>query len=273
MLTYLSPAKINLFLHVLRNRDDGFHEIRSLYSAINVFDKLSFIKSAQDSFQVLNAELPTDSANLVIRARDLFREKTRIKDPVSITLEKNIPMEAGLGGGSSNAATTLFALNEMSGFPLEYDELVEIGGQLGADVAFFFSNGLSYCSGFGEILSHADFDISHEFTLAVPQAIKSDTPSAFKNCIPQEISRCSKEFFVNDLEPAVFRVIPELQQVKKDLEGLKFECVTMTGSGSSFFCQGSVGNPILKNVSFLPIALITRDTTRGGSKWYEKGSL
>ncbi|MBT7461660.1 MAG: 4-(cytidine 5'-diphospho)-2-C-methyl-D-erythritol kinase, partial [Waddliaceae bacterium] len=150
MLKLSSPAKVNLFLKVVRRRDDGFHDIVSLFQTISLEDRLTFSFSEKDKVSCSDPSIPTDGRNLVNKARDLFRKKTGTDATFDIAIEKNIPAEAGLGGGSSNAATTLWALNTLAGNPATHDELREWASELGSDVAFFLSHGTALCTGRGE---------------------------------------------------------------------------------------------------------------------------
>ena len=135
-----SPAKVNIFFRTLAKRGDGYHEIASLYTALDFGDYLDIEFSDQDQFTSNHPRLKQDSTNLVIRALHLFRDKLGNHAFVKIHLDKQIPFESGLGGGSSNAATTLFGLNNLFGKPFSIDELRRMGALLGSDVAFFFSS-------------------------------------------------------------------------------------------------------------------------------------
>ena len=135
---FFSPAKINLFFRVLSKRSDGYHNIASLYQTINFGDDLFVNKTAgQDLFTTSDRTLPLGKGNLVVRAIQLFRESYPLPS-VHIHLKKRIPKEAGLGGGSSNAATTLWALNQISGSLAGLDDLIRMGSEIGSDVPFFF---------------------------------------------------------------------------------------------------------------------------------------
>ena len=118
-LERLSPCKVNLLLNILGRRADGFHELESVMHPIRVFDRLTFSRAAQGiQLTCSSPGLPTDARNLVYRAAVMFLETAKIKDGARVDLEKNIPLAAGLGGGSGNAATTLLGLNELFGGPL-----------------------------------------------------------------------------------------------------------------------------------------------------------
>lgn len=249
-MLFRSPAKVNLFLRVLKKREDGFHEIASLFSAINLFDFLTVSTSNHNRFTCSSPHLPLDENNLVVRALHLFREKTGLKFPVEINLEKHIPMEAGLGGGSSNGATTLYALNQLFDAPLSKEQLMELGSLLGSDVPFFFSSGAAYCTGRGELVTDVSIP-AYSFNLHQPQ-VGSPTPAVFKafdlsfrsHLSPLDLLKSFQEhrpLYVNDLESAAFVVNPALKAFKESLSA-QYETVAMSGSGSAFIC--SPGNQV-----------------------------
>ena len=162
-LSLNAPAKINLFLRILRKRTDGFHELSSLFQTVSLMDRLDFWQLPEDdakplcSMEVtpdsLGAELiPTDESNLVMRALQLFAERTGEKRRVHCRLHKAVPAQGGLGGGSCDAATALHAANRLAGFPVSESELIEWGGELGSDVSFFLSRGTAMCTGRGELI-------------------------------------------------------------------------------------------------------------------------
>ena len=151
-LSLLAPSKINLFLRIVRKRDDGFHELASLFQAVSLMDTLDFwaeeadasapICSMEVSADSLGREgIPTDESNLVMRALKLFAEKTGETRRIHCRLHKAVPAQAGLGGGSGDAATALFAANRLAGFPATQEQLIEWSGELGSDISFFFSRG------------------------------------------------------------------------------------------------------------------------------------
>src|SRR2546421_1014599 len=151
MMQVLAPAKINLSLRVLGKRKDGFHEIETLISPISLHDKIDIEKQSHwIDFSCDDPTLSTGDDNLVVRAAKLFFEKTKINGGVSIKLQKKIPHGAGLGGGSSDAAATLGALNELFETKLSRDELVELGSTIGSDVSFFLFGSTAICKGRGE---------------------------------------------------------------------------------------------------------------------------
>src|SRR5260221_4702321 len=128
-----SPCKVNLLLNILGRRPDGFHELETLMHPVQLHDQLTFARSGQTIELTCNdASLPTDSRNLVYRATELFLTSANIKEGVRLHLEKRIPLAAGLGGGSGNAATTLLGLNELFGHPFTADRLVPMAAALGS---------------------------------------------------------------------------------------------------------------------------------------------
>jgi len=143
-LSLLAPAKVNLFLRILRKREDGFHELSSLFQTVSLMDRLDFWSLPADASQPrcsmevtpdsLGAELiPTDQSNLVMRALDIFAENTGETRRVHCRLHKAVPAQGGLGGGSADAATALHAANRLAGFPVSQEKLIVWGGELGSD--------------------------------------------------------------------------------------------------------------------------------------------
>ena len=153
-----SPCKVNLLLNILRRRPDGFHELETLMHPIGVFDELSFDRKVQGiELQCSDPTLPTDDRNLVYRAAKVFLDAAGVKEGMRIRLEKRIPLAAGLGGGSGNAATTLLALNELFGGPLASDQLSNLASSLGSDIPFFLQDKPAIATGRGEKIEPLDF--------------------------------------------------------------------------------------------------------------------
>lgn len=265
-LSFFSPAKINLFFRVLYKRDDGFHEIASLYQAIDLGDHLHIRRALEDRFTCSDATLAMCDKNLVVKALYLFREITGILDPVNIHLDKKIPREAGLGGGSSNAATTLLALYELFELTPSMSDLRQHGATLGSDVPFFFSSGTSYCTGRGEKLEDVSLRESfYETSIWIAKPFLGlSTPEVYKACKPSSLLPrdprtsldsflSSQPLFYNDLEEAAFSVCPQLKNFKNTLLACGFDQVVMSGSGSSFFCLGSAEPPVLENVAWYKV--------------------
>jgi 4-diphosphocytidyl-2-C-methyl-D-erythritol kinase len=153
-----SSCKVNLLLNILARRPDGFHELETVMYPIGVYDQITFSRSAGGiNLTCSDHSLPTDARNLVYRAAEVFLESARIKDGVRLHLEKRIPLAAGLGGGSGNAATTLLGLNELFGSPLAPTELALLAASLGSDVPFFLQDKPALATGRGEAIQPLDF--------------------------------------------------------------------------------------------------------------------
>lgn len=259
-MKFFSPAKLNLFFRVIGKRPDGYHEIASLYQAIDFGDTLTLtITSGEDQLTCSDPHLPCDSSNLVLRAVNLFRKKTGRSFGLHAHLDKHIPIQAGLGGGSSNAATTLWALREMTGVSLSDKELSSWGAELGSDVPFFFSEGTAYCTGRGEIVENLP-SLPHLSGWIAKPLVGLSTPAVYQKVVPLALD--TQPFF-NDLEPAAFSLLPELADLKTKLFKIGFEQVSMTGSGTAFFCLGPVSSPALQNVKFIPFRALQRT-----NNWY-----
>lgn len=267
MLKLISPAKINPFLRIIRKREDGFHELASLFQAVDLVDILSFQSAPTDLFTCSSPNLPVDGNNLVLKAVNLFRSRSGISFPLHIHLEKHIPIEAGLGGGSSNAATALYALNQLSGKPFTDAELSTLGAELGSDISFFFSSGVAYCTGRGEIVE--DVDLPPSSYMLYKPSFGSSTPAVYKSLKLDSCSNIDPKVllehfqnnapqFVNDLESAAFVVYPALEVFKHALLNAGFEAVLMSGSGSTFICSGNQKSDVV-NAFSCKVQVITRN--------------
>lgn len=272
-----SPAKLNLFFRVLHKRPDSFHEIASLYQAINLGDILQICLSDEDRLICNEPEIPTDSSNLVWKAIDSFRKNTGKNFKVHVQLQKKIPVQAGLGGGSSNAATALWAVNQLCGGTVAETDLRAFASEFSSDAPFFFSAGTAYCCGRGEVLEAAPSLQPQSLWIVKPKEGLS-TPLVYKHCQPEKFQkRNPRDFlqqilkgraaFFNDLEIPAFQLMPSLQLLKEKLLSLGFSSVTMTGSGTAFFCLGDRKlAPVLEGIQFIP----TQYLNRPEGKWYEK---
>lgn len=267
-----SPAKINLFFRVLKKREDGYHEIASLYQAISLGDFLEITLSNKDQLVTDHPFLSVDSSNLVLKAAALFREKTALPLFAHFQLKKNIPMQAGLGGGSSNAATTLWGLNELAGRPASLDQLKKWAAELGSDVPFFLTRGTAYCTGRGEILEERAA-IKGNCFIAKPVYASLATPLVYANTRPDLFPLrdpltalasfdTQTALYFNDLETPSFQLAPSLADLKQQLFSLGFHTVVMTGSGTAFFCLGDLVAPSLPSVQFFATDFIFRNEDR-----------
>jgi 4-diphosphocytidyl-2-C-methyl-D-erythritol kinase len=240
----LSPAKLNLSLRVLSKRPDGFHEIDTLMVKLHgLSDEITLTPSENFSFTCSDPSLPTDSSNLVVKTAQAFSEKTGLPVNYHIHLTKNIPHGAGLGGGSSNDATTLLALNDLHNSPLSHQDLLTIATKLGSDIPFFLHDGTARCTGRGEIISPQPPPPPLPVVLLKP-AFSVSTPDAYRNCldasplhgIRYEPKNYSDISFVNDLEKNVFTKHRYLAELKSWLlERRNTKIALMSGSGSTMF--------------------------------------
>jgi 4-diphosphocytidyl-2-C-methyl-D-erythritol kinase len=246
----LSPAKINLFLRVCGKRPDGYHDLFSLMCRITLFDEISLQFSDGDGVEIScsNPKVPLDSSNLASRAVNLFQSELGLEHFVKIHLEKNIPVAAGLGGGSSNAASVLMALNAYHNHPFSPEMLMQMGLKLGADVPFFIFQKPALASGIGEKLGAFEGDLPYQILLLYP-GVEVSTAEVYQNLNlaltkdekkPTSTNLKLKRFdpaqdLTNDLERATIPKYPEIRLAKEKM--LKFGAVgaLMSGSGSAVF--------------------------------------
>lgn len=175
-------AKVNLFLDVIGRRSDGFHKLRTVMHTVSLFDTVTLRATSADysciTLQVENSDLPADEKNLAYLAAESFLETAGITAAVTVILDKKIPMAAGLGGGSADAAAVLRALNALFGEPLSREALLSLAAQLGADVPFCLVGGTALCEGKGEQMT--PYDIGEMFfVIAQPEEEKMATPRAY----------------------------------------------------------------------------------------------
>ena len=262
-LSLFSPAKINLFLYILSKREDGYHEIATLMQSVSLGDLLHITLSDEDQITSTSREMPHDASNLVCRAIEHFRLKTGLLFPLTVHVEKQIPIGGGFGGGSSNASTVLWALNLLCGKPFGEETLQKWAAEISSDSPFFFSSGRAYVTGRGEQIRNLP-PLNQKLYLAICNRTLS-TSLIYQNCKPRNyfshsfLDRFNKTpSYVNDLEKSAFSLCKELNALKQALLNLGFETVSMTGSGSGFFCLGSLQNPRLPGVKFIPVTFLAR---------------
>jgi len=242
----LAPAKINLSLKILRRRADHFHEIETFISPISLCDKIKIVKNRQGrgiSFRCPDPSVPQSDDNLVVRAANTFFEATKLKPAVSIQLQKKIPHGAGLGGGSSDAAATLLALNQLFKTKLSREELAELGSTIGSDVPFFVFESAAACKGRGEIVTPMKLKEHLSILLLKPGFSVSSAwaYSRWENSkeipgISYQAQQFSGQTFVNDLERPVFEKFVFLAELKMWLlKQPEVGAALMSGSGSTIF--------------------------------------
>lgn len=262
--TTLHSTQINLFLRVTARRPDGFHDLASLFHIIDLGDPMAFEVlppgAEADELACDAPGVPTDATNLAIKALDLFRAKTGSATRYRVILDKRVPHGAGLGGGSGNAATALWAANELAGRPASPADLGAWAGEIGSDISVFFSRGAAYCTGRGEVVE----DVAPPLPLGTPLLLVKPpaglaTPAVFKaldlasrsTADPLALraglasaGRASPDLCVNDLEPPAFSLMPELAAVRSRLATEPgFDAAFMTGSGSTVVGVGSHAAP------------------------------
>ena len=243
-LTLLAPAKLNLSLRVLGKREDGFHEIDTLMVKLpGLADEIEFRESEHFSFQCDDPGVPGDETNLVVKAVRAYEAATGISCNHSISLKKVVPHGAGLGGGSSDAATTLHGLNRLHGYALAVDPLRELAGKLGSDIPFFLASGAARCTGRGEKIEQLPSPAAMRVLLLKP-SFAVTTPDAYGrwkdsrelpgiSYAAQDVSGVS---LVNDLERPVFQKHQFLAELKHWLlDRRETSAALMSGSGSTVF--------------------------------------
>lgn len=241
-----APAKINLSLKILGRRADGFHDIETFIAPISLCDMLEINKNeAREGieFHCDDSSVPTGDENLVVRAAKAFFETTKLKPSVSIELKKNIPHGAGLGGGSSDAASTLLALNQFFETNLPREALAKLGEEIGSDVPFFVFESAAMCRGRGELITPEKLNEKMSILLLKPE-FGVPTAWAYKRWqdsreIPG-INYAPQEFhghrFTNDLERPVFEKFVFLAELKIWLlKQPEVGAALMSGSGSTIF--------------------------------------
>ena len=290
---YFSPSKVNLFLRVVRRREDGYHDLASLFHVIDLGDDMKFAKStgSRDVLVCSDDTIPLDSSNLVIKALDLWRQKTGSTQHFWVELVKNVPHGAGLGGGSGNAATAMWAANELCGQPASEAELLEWSGDIGSDISVFFSEGAAYCTGRGEIVEDVEPPIPLDTPmLLVKPDIGLSTPAIFKALdldgrstedpldLLERIKSegCKDDICVNDLEAPAFGKLPELLKLKERLRGAGTKGVSsvfMSGSGSTIVQVGSDDVPEFVREDAALFRSPARLITRKRGEWYKPSGL
>jgi 4-diphosphocytidyl-2-C-methyl-D-erythritol kinase len=242
----LAPAKINLSFEVKGRRADGFHEIETLMTPISLADRLTIERAGDEGridFSCDDSSLPVGDDNLAVRAARLFRERAGITAGIAIALEKKIPHGAGLGGGSSDAASTLLGLNELFEAGLPSEELMKLAAQLGSDVPFFLAHSAAICRGRGELVTPIPLDAKFQLLLLKPD-FSVPTPWAYGQWKESHelpgIDYSPQEFggtrFFNDLEKPVFEKFVFLARLKTWLRQQPEVAVAlMSGSGSTVF--------------------------------------
>jgi 4-diphosphocytidyl-2-C-methyl-D-erythritol kinase len=243
-----SPAKINFGLQIKEKRIDGYHNIETVFHPIQLCDTITFKKADSLRFSSNDENLVYDKNNLILKAVAIIEDFIKSNINVAIHLEKKIPIGAGLGGGSSNAAHTLLSINELFNLKLEEKAIKNLSLQLGSDVPFFLRPIPSFAQARGEDLHPINFEITKPILLINP-GIHISTRWAYENIKPKPIGfnlqelnnqvhnnfNSLKNLVVNDFEEIVFIYYPIIKMIKDKLYELGAEFALMSGSGSSVF--------------------------------------
>lgn len=238
-----APAKLNLFLHITGRRPDGYHELQSVFMLIDWCDTLHFEKRPGGAISREDLTIALPAQDLITRAAYLLQRHTGCTEGVHIAVEKHIPAQAGMGGGSSDAATCLLALNRLWGLNLGLPTLEKLGLQLGADVPFFLRGHNAWVEGVGEKISPITLPAAQFWVLKPPQGIetsqifahpdlKRDTNAATISVFAAE----TYDFGHNDLQPVAQALCPGVEQAIQALNRAGLQA-KMTGSGSAVFAH------------------------------------
>ena len=250
--TLPSFAKINWLLRILGRREDGFHELCTIFQTVSLFDDISFAENDEIILTCDDKNISTDETNLIVKAANYLKSEFAVTNGAKIHLSKRIPAPGGLGGGSSNAAVALLGLATLWKLEIKFEKLVEIGAKLGSDVPFFFHGGTASATGRGaEIVEMPD--VSEKFLLIVTPAVKVSTAGAFARINAPNLTKegsksilrvCKNEAerFIsrqidssNDFEKSVFEHAPEIERVKNSLLESGAKQAVLSGSGASVF--------------------------------------
>ncbi|XXK44574.1 4-(cytidine 5'-diphospho)-2-C-methyl-D-erythritol kinase [Porticoccaceae bacterium nBUS_17] len=239
-LSLPSPAKINLFLHITGQRSDGYHNLQTLFQLLDFGDKLVFRSNRSGNIKINgNIDGVDEKNNLIFHAATLLQKSTGCDLGCTIDLTKNLPMGAGLGGGSSNAATTLIGLNALWKCGLTANQLSDLGKTLGADVPVFVHGESAFAEGIGDILTPLTLP-QRWFLVITPNCHVStreifSNPQLTRNSSPIKIRALSGVEYRNDCQDVVSKLYPAVGTVLQWVEN--FSAPLMTGTGASVFCS------------------------------------
>ncbi len=255
-LTINTPAKINFGLNVISKRSDGFHNIETIFYPLNICDTITFSESDKFVFETDNETLNSEKDNLIMKAKTELEDYSKKELNVKIHLSKKIPIGAGLGGGSSDAAAVLKALNKLFRLNIDSLKLNEMAAKIGSDVPFFLNPYPSFASSRGEVLEQIDFKIDYSIFLINPGIFVS-TKWAYEKVMPAkpDLSLLEsykrgrlklenfKEYIKNDFEKPVMEEFQAIRKLKDELYEMGADFALMSGSGSSLFAI--FRNPVL----------------------------
>ena len=241
MIRVPSPAKLNLFLHITGRRENGYHELQSIFQLIDLFDWLEFTQTNDPAIHIEGLNEVDQEQNLIYKAIHILKPYAKNISGLNVRIEKNIPMGAGLGGGSSNAATTLIVVNQLWQCGLNTDQLAELGVKLGADVPIFVHGRNAWAEGIGEHLTFIDLDqkqyivlkpdcfISTQLLFSQKTLTRDTKPTKF--CAYQ----LKPSDFGNNFEPLARSLYPEVDEAMQYLD--HFGKAKLTGTGACVFVE------------------------------------
>lgn len=241
MIRVPSPAKLNLFLHITGRRENGYHELQTIFQLIDLYDWMIFTPTLDEQIEIDGLSEVRPEENLIYRAAQILRPHAKKFCGLNIKIEKNIPMGAGLGGGSSNAATTLIVLNQLWECGLSKEQLADYGVKLGADVPIFIYGKNAWAEGIGEHLSFIDLD-QKQFIILKPDCFIS-TQLLFSQKTLTRDSKTTKfcayqlepSNFGNNFEPLARQLYPEVEEAMQYLD--QFGQAKLTGTGACVFIE------------------------------------
>ena len=247
-----APAKINLTLDVLHKRSDGYHEVEMIMTTVDLADRIGLEIREDEKIQILSVDrfVPNDYRNLAYQAAKLLKDTYHVKLGVSITIEKNIPVAAGLAGGSSDAAATLRGLNTLWGLGLSLEELAQLGTKIGSDVAFCVYGGTALATGRGELIQKLPAPPNSWVILAKPTLGVSTADIYGKMKLDKIIHPKTNQMIEaienkdfdqmcdsigNVLEDVTLKLYPEVAVLKEQMQKFGADAVLMSGSGPTVF--------------------------------------
>lgn len=247
-MIYKAPAKINLCLDVIKKREDGYHELEMIMQTVSLYDEIEITKDSEISIDCNKKNIPLNNKNLAWKAAEVFFKYTSLSGGCKIYINKKIPDGAGLGGGSSDAATVLLALNDIYNTKLTDSELINMAVKIGADVPFFILKGTCIAKGIGEILTKIKNN-TNPYILIYKPSFSISTKWAYENLkfeskpkynvnqIVKNLENKDYDFkdIFNYLEDVSIKEYPEINNIKNKMKILGATSSLMSGSGSSVF--------------------------------------
>ena len=241
MIRVPSPAKLNLFLHITGRRDNGYHELQTIFQLIDLYDWMEFTPTAQNEIQIEGLASVDLEQNLIYKATQALKPFAQTATGLKINIEKNIPMGAGLGGGSSNAATTLIVVNQLWQCGLNLEQLAHLGLKLGADVPIFVHGRNAWAEGIGEHLTFIDLD-QKQFIVLKPDCFISTQLLFSQKTLTRDAKPtkfCAYQLkpsdFGNHFEPLARSLYPQVDEAMQYLD--QFGKAKLTGTGACVFVE------------------------------------